>query len=159
MENFFLEKYQLKTVQLPHDANTVVAGARIPMGKAKRIVFILHMGDGSAGTVTPSFIQSDAASAGNSKALTIDNPYYHQVAAATKFTKVQPPAKASSFDISALFVADEGIAVFEVLAEDLDVSNDFAWVALDLADVTATKLIGVMALIEGGPAPAYAQNV
>ncbi len=146
-ENFFMEMANLKQGFLPVDLNTGAnTGFRIPFSKCKRIAFVIQMGDSTAASVVPTFQQHNAASAGTSKALTIGNPYYHKKGSATVFTKVVPTA-AASFDISSVFASDEGVAVFEVLAEDLDVTNDYAWVSLDHVDTTATKLVSVVAIL------------
>ncbi len=156
MEAYLAEKLNVAIASAPYDGNTVASGLLINMKGYKRCTFIVNYGDGSSGTVTPSFLQADAASAGTSKPLSHANPYYVKVDDAAAFTKVEPVAAAASFDLSTLLANDPGLAIFEVLAEDLDVENDFAWVSLDHADVTSTKLISVVALLDGGPKPAYA---
>ncbi len=157
-ENFLLEALNLKQGFLPVDLNTGAnTGFRIPFSNCKRITFVVQMGDSTAAAIVASLQQHNAASSGTSKALSIANPYYHKIGTATSFTKVVPAAVASSFDVSTIFAADEGIVVFEVLAEDLDVEGDFNYVSLSIADSTAAK-VGACLVICGGVTalPAYA---
>lgn len=147
-ENFLLEMANLKVAIVPVDLNTGAnAGARIPMGKCKRVAFICNFGTSTAATVNATLQQHNAASAGSSKALSVDNPYWVKHGTATSFTKTVPGAAASAFDVSTQFAADGGVAVFEVLAQDLDVENDFNYVSLSLDDTTAAKLGGVVAVL------------
>lgn len=138
---YFMELFNVKNGFLPVDLNAGAnTGARMSMKGCERIAFITTMGDSTSAVATFSFQQHNAASAGTSKALTHSNPYYHKNAALTVFTKVTPGSAASSFDLATQFAGDEGIVVFEILAEDLDVNNDYAWVSMDIADTTAAKV-------------------
>lgn len=139
-----MEKHNLKPVAVPTDIIGGLTGARIGMAKGDRVAFVCQMGDSTGATVQLSLQQHDAASAGNSKALSIDNPYYHKVAAATVFTKVVPGAAASTFDVSALFANDEGLVVFEVLGEQLDVDGGYAWVSLNAAAAGVAKILAAV---------------
>lgn len=161
MEAFFLEKYNLKQIVLPVDLNTAAnPGARISMKNARRITFVVNMGDSTAAsTLSAALKQHNAASSGTTKALSVANPYYHKLGAATKFTKVEPGSAADTYDLAALFAGDEGIAVFEVLAEDLDTNNGFAWCTIDIADAGAAKVGAVMAIVEPIRKPAYSQDI
>tara|TARA_R110000868_G_C10890032_1_gene763529 strand:+ start:538 stop:1023 length:486 start_codon:yes stop_codon:yes gene_type:complete len=159
MEAYLAEKSNLKLALLPVDLNTGAnTGLRVSIKDCDRIAFVVAMGDSTAAVVTISFQQHNAASAGTSKALSHSNLYYKKAGAATSFTKVEPTSAASSYDLAADFAAQEGLVVFEVLAEDLDVTNDFAWVSLDIADTTAAK-VGSVVAITGGlrNAPGYSQ--
>jgi hypothetical protein len=159
MERFLLEAKTLRTALVPIDLNAGAnTGIRIPMANAKRITFIAIMGASTAAAVTLNFLQHTAASSGSSKALSIGNPYYHKHgSSATKFTKVVPGAAADTYDLAALFAADGGIVVFEVLAEDLDVENDYAWVSMSAIDTTAAKVGAFLAVVDSDFAPAYDQ--
>lgn len=161
MEAFLMEKANMKQVVLPVDLNTAaVTGARVSMKGCKRVAFLVDMGDSTGATVQCTLRQHDAATAGNSKDLSVANPYYKKAGTATKFTKVEPTAAAAMFDISADFAAQEGLAVFEVLEEDLDVNNGFAWVSMDIADSGAAKLASVLAVLVGPDLlPAYSQDI
>lgn len=158
---FFMELFNVKNSFLPVDLNAGAnTGARMSMKGCKRIVFLTTMGDSTSAVATFSFQQHNAASAGTSKALTHMNPYYHKIAALTVFTKVQPTSAASSFDLATQFAGDEGIVVFEILAEDLDVANDFAWVSMDIADTTAAKVGSSVAIFVGNTSlPPYGDAV
>lgn len=159
MEKFLLESKTLRTALVPVDLNTGAnTGLRIPMGNAKRITFLAIMGASTSAVVTLNFLQHDAASSGNSKALSIQNPYYHKHgSAASKFTKVVPGAAADTYDLATLFTADGGIVAFEVLAEDLDVENGYAWVSLSALDSTAAKVGVFLAVVDHDFKPAYDQ--
>ncbi len=160
-ENFFMEMANLKQGFLPVDLNTGAnTGLRCSVANCKRLVFILQMADSTAAAVTLNFQQHDAASAGNSKALSIANPYYVKADTALHFTRVVPAAVASSFDLATTFGSAEGIAVFEVLAEDLDVENSFTHVSLSLIDSTAAKVGACLVAFIGTTAnPPYGQDV
>ena len=159
MEGFLSEYKGVKQAGVPASLlGAALTGARINLEKNERIAIIVSMGDSVGATTNFSFQQHDAASAGNSKALSVDNAYYHKVAGATVSTKVVPGAAASSFDLSALFVADEGIVVFEVLAEDLDVANGYDHISFDVADTIAAKIVSVVYMTNGSRfLPAYAE--
>jgi hypothetical protein len=160
MENYLMEVVNMKQGFLPVDLNTAAnTGARCSIKNCKRIAFVVQMGDSTGAVVQATFNQHNAASGGTSKVLAHANPYYTKAGAATSFTKVSP-SSASTFDISTDFAAQEGIAVFEVLAEDLDVEGDFAWVSLSIADTTAAK-IGACLVMFLGPDnnPPYGQAV
>lgn len=162
MKNAYLmELVNMKNGFLPVDLNTGAnTGARMSMKGCKRIAFVTTMGDSTSAVATFSFQQHNAASAGTSKALSHSNPYYHKNAALTVFTKVQPASAASSFDLATQFAGDEGIVVFEVLAEDLDVTNDFAWVSMDIADTTAAKVGACVAIfLQNSAMPPYGDAV
>jgi len=159
MEGFLSEYKAVKQVGVPADLNaSALTGARINLAKNERIAIVVSMGDSTGAVTNFSFQQHDASTGGTSKALTLDNAYYHKVAAATVSTKVVPGAAASSFDLSALFAADEGLVVFEVLAEDLDVSNGFDHISFDIADTTAAKIVSAVYMTNGSRfQPAYAE--
>lgn len=159
MEKFLMEGKTLRTALVPVDLNAGAnTGIRIPMANAKRVAFVVIMGASTAAAVTLNLLQHDAASAGTSKALSTANPYYHKHgSAANKFTKVVPGSAADTYDLATLFAADGGIVVFEVLAEDLDVENNFAWVSLSAIDATAAKVGAVLAIVDHDFKPAYDQ--
>lgn len=142
MNNFLMEKANLKQGFLPVDLNTAAnTGARISLDKADRCSIILLLGDSTSATaVTLTLKQHNAATSGTSKALSVANPYYHKVGAATKFTKVTPTVASDVIDATTLFANDEGILVAEVCGEDLDVSNGFNHISADVEDAGAAKI-------------------
>src|ERR1043165_2758258 len=110
MNQFLMEKVNIKPVNVPVDMNSAaITGARIKMNTGDRVAIVCHMGDSSGAAVTFSLQQHDAAESGNSKALSILNPYYHKKAALTVFTKVEPTVAASSYDLASIFASDEGV--------------------------------------------------
>lgn len=158
MEAFLMEKAQVKVVTGPIDldagANT---GARVDMQKFKRVAFVVSA---AAGTTPNAHLhtlrQHDAATAGNSKDLSVANPYYHKVNTATEFTRVVPSAAAAAYDLDTLVGDNKYVVVFEVLQEQLDVANGFRWVSLDTADVGGAQLGVVLAIChEAQSKPAY----
>lgn len=157
MERFLMEAKNLKVGLVPVDLNAGAnTGLRVPMANVKRLAFLIITGTSTAAVMTWNFLQHDAASSGNSKALAISNPYYIKHGAATVFTRTVPGAAADTYDIATQFAADGGLAVFEVLAEDLDIENGFAWVSLSALDATAAKLGAVLVLADSDFKPAYA---
>lgn len=160
-EGLLSEQITFKQVAAPADANgAAIVGARIKMSKGFKLAIVVAMGDSAAAVANFSLLQHDAASAGNSKALEITNHYYTKVAGAASFTKNVVAVAASAYDLSAVFAANEGIVVFEVLAEDLDVNEDFAYVSLNIADSTAAKVFaGIYELHDLKNGPAYEVEV
>lgn len=146
MQNQYLAEHSvLKQGVLPADLNGAGAtGERINLDVSSRLAIVVAMGDSTGATASFTLRQHDAASAGNSKDLEVSNNYYHKAGAATSFTKVEVSTDTAAYDLSAIFAAEEGIVVFEVLGEDLDVENGFDHVSIDIADPTAAKVIGVM---------------
>ncbi len=138
----FMFSNNIKLAHLPVDLNTAaVTGARVKLDKGERLAIVCAMGDSTAATsVQFTLRQHNAASAGTSKDLLSAAPYYHKVAAATVFTKVVPTVAAALKDVTSLFANDEGTVVIEVLPEELDVNNGFAWVSVDIADAGAAKI-------------------
>lgn len=144
MEAFLMEKATIKA-GVPYDADVVLgAPIRVKMSKGDRLAIILNMGDSVAAVVDATLKQHNAASAGTSKDLSIANPYYKKAGTATVFTKVEPSSASANYVLTPDFAAQEGQVVFEVLSEDLDMNNGFAWVSIVLADTTAPKLVSVL---------------
>lgn len=158
METFLLEKMNVKKFADPVDGSTAnVVGGRVDMSKQTRVCFLLLVGAG-AGTVVLNLKQHNAASAGTTKALSVANLYYHKVAAATSFTKVEPTVASDIVDVSAAFAANSGLLAVEVLQEDLDVNGGFTHFSVELVDTGAVaKLVSGLYLCHDVKAmPAYA---
>ncbi len=137
----FLFESKIIKAHDPVDLNTAaITGARIKADGCERIAIVCQMGTSVAATVQLTLKQHNAAAAGTSKVLAVENAYFVKAAAATVFTKVELSSAQSLFDVSATFAADAGYLVIEVLPEDLDVNNGFAWISVDIADSTAAKL-------------------
>lgn len=148
MNQFLMEKCNLKVASLPVDMNTVaITGARVNVAKGDRVAFIQVMGTSTAAVVEFTLRQHNAASSGTSKDLSVDNPYYVKAAAATSFTKVQPGSATALYALSTTFAADSGIVVFEILGDQLDVDGGFSYVSVDVADSTAAKLLSSLYLM------------
>ena len=151
MSNLFLEKSSIKSAGVPADITGGFTGARVSLAKGYKLAIVCHFGDSVGATVTPSLIQHDAASGGVSKALNIQTNYYTKLDSELAFTKVEVRADDAGLSDSALlsarFAADEGIAVFEVLPEHLDVNGDFDHVSLDFAAAGAAKITSVQYVV------------
>jgi len=157
MNKYFAESNGLKVAIAPVDMNTAaITGARIKMDKGHRVAVVIQMGSSTAAVTEFTLRQHNAASSGTSKDLVVDNAYYYKAGAATSFTKVEPSVAAALVDASAVFAADAGILVLEVLADQLDTNNGFAWFSVDVADSTAAKLIAAQFVVcEPAYQPAY----
>ncbi len=155
--NLLMEKQTMKAAFAPVDLNTAaITGARIGLQKGDRVAIVIHMGTSIAATAEFTLRQHNAASAGTSKNLVVDNPYYHKAGVATQFTKVQPGAATAVYDVSSLFNADGGLVVFEVLSEQLDTNGGYGWISVDVTDSAAAKLgSGIYILSDMRHAPAY----
>jgi len=159
MEGYLSEKITFKQVAAPAELNAAaVTGARIKVAEGFRLSVICTFGDSTAAVTDFTMQQHDAASAGTTKVLATSNSYFEKVATATTFTKVA--VSDASNIVPTTLAADEGIFVFEILAEDLDRENGFAWFSIDVADATAAKVMGaVYVLSDVREVPAYSIGV
>lgn len=143
-----LEGYQVVPAFMPVDLNTAGAtGDRVEMKNVDRLVFLLLASIGTAGDdPVISAQQHDAASSGNSKALTFTR-IRHKVGATAinavgQFTLLEQSA-ASSFDSASIDGAEnEALIAVEVKAEDLDTDNGYTYVSFNVADVGANAQLG-----------------
>lgn len=159
-EALFLEKSIVKSVIDPVNLGTAAnTGARIDMSKLKRLTFILVLaGSGNTSAHSIALKQHTLASGGTTAALSVDNPYFHKIGAATSFTKVSPTVAADTYDLHAVIGDAAGVVVFEVLQEQL--SEGYGFVSLDIADVGTTHLGAVIAIgHEVTEAPIYSKVV
>ncbi len=142
MDNYaLLEEHNIKVAFAPVDLNTAaITGARVSLAKGGRCAISVNLGTSTAASVVFTLRQHNAATSGTSKDLSVANRYWVKSGTATSFTLVEPTVAAAAYDLSTAFAADGGIVVFEVLSEDLDVTNDFSHVSVDVADSTAAKL-------------------
>jgi hypothetical protein len=146
-EAFFMELHNAKLVNAPVDLNTAaVTGERVSMKNAKRITFLILLASSTGAVLTFNLKQHNAGSGGTTKTLSTTNPYYHKLGTATKFTKVEPGAASDAIDLTTLAAADGGIVAVEVLAEDLDVNNNFTHVSINSTDTNAAKIGAVVAI-------------
>jgi len=159
MEAYLMEKAICKSVAGPVDLNTAaVTGGRVDIRNLKRVAFIVNLGAGTT-TTTHGFTlrQHTAATAGTSYDLSVDNPYFHKVGAATSFTKVEPGSAAAAYDLHTLLGDNASIVVLEVLPEQL--RSDCRWVSLDIADSGGAQLGSVVAIGDSEYNPAYSQVI
>lgn len=147
---FFMEHNTIKAAKAPADNAAGVTGERIGLSKTDSVAVIMNMGDSTGGTVvTVSFVQSTANVSGSSKALTLDNPYFHRVTSASTatdgyFTKVPVTTAASSFDLASIFETEPGIVVFEVNGSDLDLDNGYTHFHVVTAATSEAKIISTL---------------
>lgn len=156
MEAFLLEKVIAKTVIAPVNLGTAAnTGSRVDMSKCKRVTFLVILaGGGTTAAHDFTLKQHTAASGGTTADLSVDNPYFHKVNAATYFTKVQPGSAAAAYDLHALIGDNAAIVAFEVLQDQL--TDGYQWASLDIGDVGTTHLGCVLAICHDGYAlPAY----
>lgn len=155
----FLEENNLKAGAVnSKDLATATTGARIKMDQLERLIIVVAIAAGSAATVTPQFKQHNAASAGTSKALSHDNPYFHKIGAATVWTKVVPTAAADNLVLGALVSTGEALLAFEILPEDLDINGGFAWASVDFPVAGVARLATILLVAkDGSNKPAYDQ--
>jgi len=138
---YLAEEKGIKSAFSPVDLNAAaVTGNRVKLDKAGRCAVVIAMGSSTAATVQITLRQHNAASAGTSKDVVVANSYFHKAGAATSFTRVEPTVAAALVDVSAVFAADGGVLVVEVVADQLDANGGFAWFSVDVADATAAKI-------------------
>ncbi len=155
MNSFLLERANIKAV-VPSDGDTAITGSRVALSTGQRVAIVVNMGDSTGAVADFTLKQHNAASSGTTKDLSIANPYFKKAGAATSFTKVEPTVAAANYVLTSDFAAQEGVVVFEVLQEDLDVNNSFGWVSIDVADTTAAKLISILYIVlDPESQPAY----
>lgn len=163
MENsLFMEENMVKAITGPVDLDTGAnTGARFDMSKFQKVTFICVAAAGTTpNSHTFSFQQHDAASSGNTAALSIDTPYFHKLDTATYFTKVTPGAAASSFNLDSLVLDAKYIVVFEVNADQLDRDTGYSWVSINQTDAGGAQLGTTIAIGSNSVAnPAYSKVV
>jgi len=148
MEGLFMEKHNMKQGALPVDFNlAAVTGSRVKLDSGFKLAIKCSFGDSVGAAFNITLQQHDAAAAGNSKALDFKANYYHKVGLATSFTKVEirpdDAVATSSVDGGALFAADEGYLVFDVLPEHLDRANGFGWLSCNISAAGAAKIVAL----------------
>lgn len=151
-------QHSFKIVTVPADASGGITGLRTKLQNHRKIIFHVAIGAGTAGTFTFTLKQHDAASLGNSKVISINGAYYVKYSSATKFTKVDIPegSEASAFTLGTPIGANKAELIFEVDAEQLDVSNAYYWASLDAAAVGQTRIVSVVAILQDSAfKPAY----
>lgn len=157
-EQYLLEKSLPKTIIAPIDLNAGAnTGGRFDMQKFKRVSFIIVLAAGTT-TTTHSIAlkQHSVASAGTPSVLSVDNPYFHKIGAATSFTKVTPSSAADTYDLHSILADSASIVVFEVLAEQL--TDGQRYVSLDIADAGGAQIGSVVAIgHNGSELPCYSK--
>jgi len=161
MEGLFLEHNTVKAAGVPADLiGSALTGARVGLAKSDKIAIKVACGDSATGVLAISFEQHTAASGGSSKALSFDNKYYYKAGAATSFTQVEPTAAASTYTLTSTFAAAEGIIVFEIFGEDLDVNGGYNHISVNVADTVDNKIVYAEYILHDMRfKPAYAEVV
>lgn len=153
MEKLLAEHKALKLGVAPVSVAAVaVNGERISMKEMRRVAVVVAF-EAAASDLSVSFQQHDAASGGTSKALVISNHYYVKKGAETKFTKSEVSVAASSYAINPGNVI--GLAVFEILEEDLDVNGDFSHISVDLTGTATARICSAIYVGSAEKLPAY----
>jgi hypothetical protein len=159
MEKFLAEEKGLKIGAVPASMNaTPIEGARISLKEQKRVAIVIAVAASAAAVLSATLRQHNAASGGTSKNLEIDNAYFQKIGAATKFTKVEPVAKAAVYDLATVG-NNAAIVVFEVLQEDLDVNNDFSHVSVNLVGDATARIVSVNYVADSEYKPAYSLDL
>ena len=161
MNKQLLFNNNLKLAHAPVDLNTAaITGARISLAKGEKIAILLLLGSSVGASVVATLKQHDASVGGTTKALEVANKYYHKAGAATVFTEVEPTVATDSYDLSAQFATDGGVAVLEINESDLDVDGGFSHISVDIADSGAAK-IGATAYVvmNADYCPAYSESI
>lgn len=144
MEKFLAEGKLIKA-DYPVDLNTAgLSGVRVDVTKCRRLAFVVVLGGSTGSTVSFTLKQHTAASGGTTADLSVDNRYFKKVGAATVFTEVEPTVEAAAYDLSADFAAAQGIVVFEILPENMDVNNGFKYASIEVADSGTAKLASIL---------------
>lgn len=135
MEGLFSEHIAKKSLVIGDIDNQETA--RVKMGAAHKVAFTVAV-PSVAEDLVFTMRQHDAASAGNSKDLVVVNDLTYKLIADAKATKVDAPETAQ-VTVSQLN-GQAGHVVVEINAEDLDVNNGFAYVSLQVADLTNARV-------------------
>jgi hypothetical protein len=143
MDNYLAEGAIIKSGILPQSNLGALTGERINMGKSDRVAVVITLGATAGATVDITLQQHNAASGGTSKALSVDNNYYHKITAASVFTKVEPVSAASNYVLTGIFGGTSGVVVFEVSSSQLDVNGGFNFFSVNLAAATVAKIVSV----------------
>lgn len=148
------EYVALKSGKLADFTGGFTDAARVSLENQHKIAVIIEVAS-AAFDLNVDLLQHDAAAAGNSKALVIDNAYYKKLSADTVFTKVD---LSGSNVTDADFNGDSGILVLEVLSEDLDRANDYSHISVDVTQGVGARIGHVLyAGHRGRELPAYKQ--
>lgn len=157
MEKNLAEEKGLKIGLAPQAiAGAAVAGARIGLEEQHRVAIVVQFA-AAASDLNVALKQHDAASGGTSKILSISNHYYVKKDAETSFTKVEVDPAADNYDVNPGNV--EGVVVFEVLQEDLDVAGDFSHISVELTGTATTRDCSVLYVGKAELLPAYERDL
>lgn len=142
----FLENATLEAAFVPVDMQTGAnAGDWVSLENYERCIVVLYKGIGTAGDDPVFKLQQAKTSAGGtSKNLDFTEIYSKvgstAVSGVTAWTETTQAADTSFTDATS--AENEAFIVVEVKADDLDVSNDYKFVQLSVADVGSNAQIG-----------------
>jgi hypothetical protein len=139
MEGFFLERHSVKTAGAKDLNGSALVGARLSMAHSDKVAIAVYLGASAASTVNISLKQHTAGTGGTTAILATTNTYFHKVASASEFTKVELTAVADTFNVSSIFSTVAGWVVFEVYGEDLDVNDGYNHISVDIAATAVAK--------------------
>lgn len=141
----FLEKNNIVPAIMPVALGTAAnSGDWVSMKDYGRCAIVFLGGTGTAGQdPTLTVLQGKTSSGGSSKALTFTRVDYKQGTALTSvgaFTNVsQAAANTYTNDTMAEL---QKLVVIDIMAEDLDIANDFDWIQVSIADVGTNAQLG-----------------
>lgn len=158
----FLDRHAVKAAFAPVDLNAAaVVGERVSLANAQKVTVVITLADAASGAVTDITLkQHNAASAGVTKDLSVANPYFKKVGAASSFTKVEPASAAANYVLTSDFDQEPGQIVFEIEAQDLDRDNGFSHFSINLADSTVARIASAIYILgEMRTAPGHEASV
>jgi len=157
MEKFLAEEKIVKLGLAPVEVLAVAqAGARISLKESKRIAIVVAFAAANS-DLSVALKQHNAASGGTSKALEISNHYYVKKGTETSFTKTELSAVEDTYAINPGNFS--GVAIFEVLQEDLDVNGDFSHISAELTGTATGRDCSILYVGASEFLPAYSLDV
>lgn len=154
MTTKFVESHCIEQSAVPVDTTgAAVTGDRFNLAKYGKITWIINQGAWAGGTPAVTLQQHDAASSGNSKAISFTEYWSKVGLTGTVFAKT-----AVSNDTFNLTATANTITVIEVDTEKLDTANGYVYASLNIATPGANAdLIQVTAILsdpryQGDPA-------
>lgn len=160
MNKYFGEKNNVKLAGNVADINTTgLTGERVRMSNVIRLAIVVAFGSQAGTGLAITLQQHDAATAGNSKALEIQNFNLVKKGVETVFTKTELSTPSDAITVADIG-AKSGIVEIEILSEDLDRDNNFDHVSVNIADPAASKIVAVSYVgHENRYMPAHAKEI
>jgi len=158
-----LEQVQVVQAGAPKDVNaSALTGDYVSLKNYNKLTILVNFGDGTAADsdLTATVYQAQDVAGTGAKALNAlqTGRIYSKMAdadltATATWTK-ETQATADEEYTDATSGEKVGQWVFEIYAQDLDVSNNFDCVRCDIAATSAAKVVGVTYILHGAKYPA-----